>query len=69
MCDFPFSIKISLCADLLKIGMPDLNLLIRRGEIEAVSGPNGRKILVESLIRYLGKKQFLKKYPLEHEDR
>ena len=65
MCDFPFSIKFNLCADLLKISVTNLNSLILKGDLEAIPGRDGKKILVESLIRYLGKREFLRKFPIE----
>ncbi len=61
--DIPFYLGPVKAAAILGVSIHDLNILIRSGKIEAFRDPHGMKIETASLINFLGRSEFKKKWP------
>ena len=63
--EIPFMLKLSEASQILKITMGELKTLIRSKELEVLSDPYGPRIQTQSIIEFLGRAEFKKRWPLK----
>ena len=61
--EIPFMLKLSEASQILKITMGELRALIRSKEIEILRDPYGPRIQTQSIVEYLGRTEFKKRWP------
>ena len=61
--EIPFLLKFYEAGQILGISVGDVKALIRSKQLETVSTSAGPKVLTESVIEYLGRREFRRRWP------
>ncbi len=61
--EIPFMLKLTEVSQILKVTMGELRALIRSKEIEILRDPYGPRIQTQSIIEFLGRTEFKKRWP------
>ena len=61
--EIPFMLKLTEVSQILKVTMGELRALIRSKEIEILRDPYGPRIQTQSIIEFLGRNEFKKRWP------
>ena len=61
--EVPFTLKLGEASQVLGIGVGEVRVLIRNEEIEGLNDPYGLRIQTQSIIEFLGRMEFKKRWP------
>jgi hypothetical protein len=61
--EIPFMLKLTEASQVLRITMGELRVLIRSKELELLNDLCGPRIQTQSIIEFLGRNEFKKRWP------
>jgi len=61
--EIPFMLKLNEVSQILSIPIREVRILIRSKELEVLSDAYGPRIQTQSIVEYLGRTEFKKRWP------
>ena len=61
--EIPFMLKLNEVSQILSIPIREVRILIRSRELEVLSDAYGPRIQTQSIVEYLGRTEFKKRWP------
>ena len=61
--EVPFTLKLGEASQVLGVSVGELRILVRNEEIEGLNDPYGLRIQTQSIIEFLGRMEFKKRWP------